>query len=665
MGAIGRNEVELDPAPRPCQPSLHQLGVVVAGIVHKQMDQPLARIHRLDRPQQHDHADCIHRRRLDHTGLAGFEINRTVNVQTLPAAGLRHRKLRVFRRPAPHRPHGMRRMHRIAEQDRFIITDVFQQVIVTLDKSSLLVGVQLGRHRFRLAMLHLQPMQQCDQAGSALIGDAAFRLDPGADLTGCPRQRLGDPTLQLVLLRIAQAARAAVMAKARQAFDALVLIQPIPSADGVVVQQQDLRDIAAAHPVIQQHQRVGAPGRSVSHGTIATRVDQVPARFGVKEAGADHARTGIAAELIRKGLFRAPAESGYIYGAVIGAGLFAVLAAPFIGRLLPLFPPVVTGTIILVIGVSLMKVGINWAGGGLQTFTKVVDGTTGAFPNPAFGQLTGLGIALFVLIVILSLIKWGRGFVANVAVLLGIIAGAALAAALGLMHFEKVGTAPWFDVVVPFHFGVPQFRPIPIVTMCIVMVVVMIESLGMFLALGEITGKPIEPADLTRGLRADGVGTVLGGIFNTFPYTSFSQNVGLVGVTGVRSRFVTVAGGVIMLILGVLPKMSALVEAVPVVVLGGAGVVMFGMVAATGARILTGVDFKGNRYNLFVVAISVGFGMIPLVAPNFFQYTPEVLHPLLESGILLTAIVSVVLNLFFNGLTSTEAAYAETSAAAK
>src|SRR5271165_3928788 len=96
-----------------------------------------------------------------------------------------------------------------------------KQGIVTLDKSSLLVGVQLGRHRFRLAMLHLQPMQQCDQAGSALIGDAAFRLDPGADLTGCPRQRLGDPTLQLVLLRIAQAARAAVMAKARQAFDAL------------------------------------------------------------------------------------------------------------------------------------------------------------------------------------------------------------------------------------------------------------------------------------------------------------------------------------------------------------------------------------------------------------------------------------------------------------
>jgi NCS2 family nucleobase:cation symporter-2 len=353
-----------------------------------------------------------------------------------------------------------------------------------------------------------------------------------------------------------------------------------------------------------------------------------------------------------------------IYGAVIGAGIFAVLAAPFISRLLPLFPPVVTGTIILVIGVSLMKVGINWAGGGLQTFTKVVDGTPAAFPNPAFGQLTGLAIALFVLVTILSLIKWGKGFVANVAVLLGIIAGAVVAAALGLMHFEKVGTAAWFAIVLPFHFGVPQFHLIPILTMCIVMVVVMIESIGMFLALSEITGKPITQSDLTRGLRGDGVGTILGGVFNTFPYTSFSQNVGLVGVTGVRSRFITVTGGVVMLILGVLPKMSALVEAVPQVVLGGAGLVMFGMVAATGARILTGVNFKSNSYNLFVVAVSVGFGMIPLVAPAFFHNLPHELQPLLESGILLSAVVSVVLNLFFNGLGSVEDARHEAAASA-
>jgi uric acid transporter len=353
-----------------------------------------------------------------------------------------------------------------------------------------------------------------------------------------------------------------------------------------------------------------------------------------------------------------------IYGSVISAGAFALVVAPFMSRLLPLFPPVVTGTIILVIGISLMRVGINWAGGGLPTLTRVVDGVPGAFPNPGYGQLQGLAIALFVLIVILALIRWGSGFVANVAVLLGIAAGAVLATVLGVMHFEKVVSASWIDVVTPLHFGMPKFSIVPIVTMCIVMIVVMIESLGMFLALGEITGTKIDEQALTRGLRADGVGTMLGGFFNTFPYTSFSQNVGLVGVTGVRSRFVTAAGGVILLGLGLLPKMAALVEAVPQVVLGGAGLVMFGMVAATGARILTNVDFRTNRFNLFVVAISVGFGMIPLMAPNFFKNLPDELHPLLESGILLCAIVSVVLNQFFNGFGSAKEARGDAMAVA-
>ncbi|MFG1268970.1 nucleobase:cation symporter-2 family protein [Xanthobacter versatilis] len=345
-----------------------------------------------------------------------------------------------------------------------------------------------------------------------------------------------------------------------------------------------------------------------------------------------------------------------IYGSVIAAGIFGIIVAPFVSRLLPLFPPVVTGTIILIIGISLMRVGINWAGGGLPFLTQTIDGKVVQVANPNYGQLQGLGISLFVMLVVLGLIKWGKGFLANVAVLLGIIAGAVLATFLGIMHFEKVAAASWFDVILPFHFGMPTFHIVPIITMCIVMVVVMIESVGMFLALSDITGKPVDQKALTKGLRADGVGTLLGGVFNTFPYTSFSQNVGLVGVTGVRSRWVTVVGGLIMLGLGLLPKMAALVEAVPQVVLGGAGLVMFGMVAATGARILTGVDFKTNRFNLFIVAVSVGFGMIPLVSPNFFKNLPHELHPLLESGILLCAIVAVLLNVFFNGVkkTSTE-----------
>jgi NCS2 family nucleobase:cation symporter-2 len=353
-----------------------------------------------------------------------------------------------------------------------------------------------------------------------------------------------------------------------------------------------------------------------------------------------------------------------IYGSVIAAGIFGIIAAPFISRLLPLFPPVVTGTIIMVIGISLMRVGINWAGGGLPTLTKVVDGVPGAFPNPGYGQLQGLGISAFVLLFILGMIKWGSGFLANVSVLLGIIAGAILASVLGVMHFEKVLAAPWGDVVIPFRFGMPQFHLVSILTMCIVMIVVMIESLGMFLALSDITGKAIDREALSRGLRADGVGTLLGGIFNTFPYTSFSQNVGLVSVTGVRSRWVTITGGAIMLLLGLLPKLAALVEAVPLVVLGGAGLVMFGMVAATGARILTNVDFKNNRFNLFVVAISVGFGLIPLAAPGFFRNLPHDLQPLLESGILLCAVVAVLLNAFFNGLGGSATAKADAAGAA-
>src|ERR1700731_738981 len=142
-----------------------------------------------------------------------------------------------------------------------------------------------------------------------------------------------------------------------------------------------------------------------------------------------------------------------IYGSVIAAGLFAFLVAPFISRLLPVFPPVVTGTIILVIGISLMRVGINWAGGGLPTLTKMVDGVPGAFPNPGYGQLQGLGIALFVLLIILGLIKWGSGSLAHVSVLLGSIAGAILASLLGVMHFGKVVAAPWGDIVIPLRFG--------------------------------------------------------------------------------------------------------------------------------------------------------------------------------------------------------------------
>jgi uric acid transporter len=377
-----------------------------------------------------------------------------------------------------------------------------------------------------------------------------------------------------------------------------------------------------------------------------------------------------------------------IFGAIIGAGLLSILIAPLMSRLLRYFPPVVTGTIIAIIGISLMRVGVGWALGGPAPAAQSVDvprlvamvdaakasaeaasapiKLAGPIPmvnNPGYGALDNLAVAGLVLLAILLLVKFGRGFVANIAVLLGIVFGCVLAAAMGKMGFDKVAKAHWFDLVTPFAFGMPTFDALMILTMTLVMIVVMIESTGMFLALSDITGKPVSQAELAAGLRTDGLGTVIGGVFNTFPYTSFSQNVGLVGVTGVKSRWVCVAAGAIMVVLGLLPKMAALVESVPTFVLGGAGLVMFGMVAATGVRILARVDFAGNRHNLYIVALSIGMGLVPLVAPRWTQQMAHGLHPLLESGILLTAITAVALNLYFNG--SGKAAPAEAVEAAK
>jgi len=191
-------------------------------------------------------------------------------------------------------------------------------------------------------------------------------------------------------------------------------------------------------------------------------------------------------------------------------------------------------------------------------------------PNPNYAPPGPIGISAISLAAILLIARFARGFIANISVLLGIVVAAVLAAAMGMMSFERVARARWFDLVLPFEIALPAFDPVLILTMSLVMIVVMIESTGMFLALGDMTGKAIDRPMLTRGLRTDGLGTIIGGVFNTFPYTSFSQNVGLVGVTGVKSRYVCAAGGAILIVLGLLPKMAALVESLPTFVLGGA-----------------------------------------------------------------------------------------------
>ncbi|HDR9101414.1 TPA: purine permease [Burkholderia vietnamiensis] len=325
-----------------------------------------------------------------------------------------------------------------------------------------------------------------------------------------------------------------------------------------------------------------------------------------------------------------------IFGSTIAAGIIGIVLAPTISKLLRFFPPVVVGTVIAVIGLSLMEVGINWAAGGVG--------------NPDYGSPVYLGLSLLVLTLILLINKYGRGFIANISVLLGIVAGFAIAFAIGRVNTDGVAHAPWVGFVMPFHFGIPHFDPLSIATMVTVMFVTFIESTGMFLAVGDMVDRPVDQERLVRGLRVDGLGTLIGGIFNSFPHTSFSQNVGLIGVTGVKSRYVCATGGVILVLLGLFPKMAQVVASVPPFVLGGAGIVMFGMVAANGIKVLSKVDFVNNTHNLFIVAVSVGMGLVPVVSPHFFSKLPPALAPILHSGILLASASAVLLNIVFNGV---------------
>lgn len=337
-------------------------------------------------------------------------------------------------------------------------------------------------------------------------------------------------------------------------------------------------------------------------------------------------------------------------GALLVSGLIGVLIAPLIGRILALFPPVVTGSLITLLGISLMSVAINWAGGGSPSIDRTIEGVPMSTPNRAYGEISGLAVALFVFIVILLTSKYARGIWHSLATMIGILAGTLISVPLHNFRIEGLAGASWVAFTVPFHFGMPTFHAGAIITMSIVMLITLVESTGVFLALAEITGKELTRDNLVQALRADGLGMVAGGIFNAFPYTSFSQNVGLVTITGVRSRFVCAAGGMILMILGLLPKLAHIVAAIPQPVLGGAGIVMFGMVASTGVRILSAVDFQNNQQNLLIVASSIGFGMIPTLSPEFFQHLPAWAAPITHSGVVLGTTVAVILNFFFNGV---------------
>jgi xanthine permease len=291
--------------------------------------------------------------------------------------------------------------------------------------------------------------------------------------------------------------------------------------------------------------------------------------------------------------------------------------------------------VILVIGVSLLPVAGNWVAGG-----------AGAAD---FGEPKNIALAAFVLVVVLGVQRFAPAFLSRVAVLIGIATGLAVAIPFGFTDFDAVGDADWVGISTPFHFGAPTFQASAIISMLVVALVTMTETTGDLIAVGEMTDRKVEPRSLSDGLRADGLSTVIGGIFNTFPYTAFAQNVGLVGMTRVRSRWVVATAGGILVLLGLLPKLGAVVAAVPAPVLGGAGLVMFGTVAASGLKTLAQVDFKGNN-NLTVVAVSVAMGVLPVGVPTIYEKFPDWFQTVMNSGISAGCLTAIVLNLLFNHL---------------
>ncbi|MDH4873869.1 nucleobase:cation symporter-2 family protein [Pseudomonas sp. BN515] len=322
-----------------------------------------------------------------------------------------------------------------------------------------------------------------------------------------------------------------------------------------------------------------------------------------------------------------------IFGATIAAGFFGLLLAPFMSRIVRFFPPLVTGTVITSIGLTLFPVAVNWAGGGSQA--------------SHFGALEYLSIAALVLGTILLVNRFLKGFWVNVSVLIGMALGYALAGACGMVDLNGLDETPWFQVVEPLHFGMPKFELASVLSMCLVVVIIFVESTGMFLALGKITGREVCPNALRRGLMCDAGASFLAGFFNTFTHSSFAQNIGLVQMTGVRSRYVTVAAGGFLIGLSLLPKAAFLVASIPPAVLGGAGLAMFGMVAATGIKILHEADISDRR-NQLLVAVSMGMGMAPVVRPELFAQLPHWMEPITHSGIAMATVSALTLNLLFN-----------------
>jgi uric acid transporter len=323
-----------------------------------------------------------------------------------------------------------------------------------------------------------------------------------------------------------------------------------------------------------------------------------------------------------------------IYGAVIVAGLFTFVIAPFFSRLIKYFPPVVTGSVITIIGIALLPVAAADAAGG-----------AGPTLDPTSGRNLAYALGTLALIVLIQRVF--TGFLATVAVLVGLVVGTLVAWALGDAHFDAVASSPWLGVTTPFYFGWPKFAFAAILSMIVVMLITAVETTGDVFATGEIVEKRIGKGDIARALRADGLATTIGGVLNSFPYTCFAENVGLVRLTRVKSRYVVATAGLIMIVLGLIPKAAAIVAGIPHPVLGGAALAMFATVAVVGIQTLSRVDFHDHS-NVVIVGTSIGLAMYVTAQPDVAKAVPEWAQIILGSGITLGSITAILLNLLFH-----------------
>ncbi|GAA8617075.1 nucleobase:cation symporter-2 family protein [Helicobacter pylori] len=324
-----------------------------------------------------------------------------------------------------------------------------------------------------------------------------------------------------------------------------------------------------------------------------------------------------------------------LYGSLLISGILVVLIAPFFSYLVKFFPPVVTGSVVTIIGINLMPVAMNYLAGG--------EGAKN------YGDTKNLMLGGITLLIILILQRFTKGFLKSIAILIGLAIGTALAGIFGMVDIKQVGDAHWFGFPVPFRFSGFGFDVSSILVFFIVAVVSLIESTGVYHALSEITGRKLERKDFRKGYTAEGLAIILGSIFNAFPYTAYSQNVGLVSLSGAKKNNVIYGMVILLLICGCIPKLGSLANIIPLPVLGGAMIAMFGMVMAYGVSILGNINFQ-NQNNLLIIAISVGLGAGISAVPQAFKGLGEQFAWLTQNGIVLGAISAIILNFFFNGI---------------